>query len=290
MRKESNMPTRTFHFAPQTYGIGELSKHLRNTISEFGSNPDSTHLAYDAPSSDGWDITKDPASFTDVDNVTEPHIRGISIRAWFYVAQDKLYFGVSGDEKTINITVSCGLLENAQKLIAILIQNLNLQEVRDPLEELIETYKKQDDCPFDFQKIVNEPDLVKILEQRWKESNKTLNAEAYFATIILLGSILEGALFGKIHSNQQKAFQANNAPKQHGQVRPLDEWTLEKLIAVAHECGWIDKDVKDFSTVLRNYRNLVHPRQQWRTGVYPDLGTCKVSKEVVSAAIEDLIK
>jgi hypothetical protein len=155
------------------------------------------------------------------------------------------------------------------------------------------TYQQYDlytRSPYNLAKLVQDEELAKILSQRWEESFHTFEAKSYLSTIILLGSFLEGVLLDKVQSNKKQANQAKSAPKAEDKTRPFNEWTLNDLIKVAYECRWLDKDVKVFSEALRDYRNLVHPREQLRHQTYPDEGTCRVAREVVEAALEDLSK
>jgi hypothetical protein len=143
----------------------------------------------------------------------------------------------------------------------------------------------------DFVPLVKDSELARVLEIRWEESNRTFRAEAYLSTIVLLGSILEGVLLAKVQQNPKQANQAKSAPKdQNGKPLPFDRWRLNHLITVAHECGWLDADVRVLSYILRDYRNLVHPREQAKRGLFPDAGTCRMAQEVVAAAFEDLVK
>lgn len=136
---------------------------------------------------------------------------------------------------------------------------------------------------FDFVELVQDQNLAEVLAQRWRESLRTFEAEAYLSTIVLLGSILEGVLLDKIQNHPEQANQSKSAPK-----ISFCRWTFRDLIVVAHECGWLDRDVKDYSETLRDYRNFIHPREQLRYQSYPDAGTCKVARTVVEAALDDL--
>jgi hypothetical protein len=137
-----------------------------------------------------------------------------------------------------------------------------------------------------FASLVAEEELARILEARWNEAHSTLKAGAYLSTIILLGSILEGLLLAKIKANPRDANVSASSPKNStGKVLHFKDWTLDDLIRVCHECDWLDEDVRDFSSTLRGYRNLVHPNHQLTEGIYPSESTCRISWEVVNAAI-----
>lgn len=142
---------------------------------------------------------------------------------------------------------------------------------------------------------MTDADLKAILEERWKEADAAQRAGAPLATIILLGSILEGALLHKAESNPAKANSAASAPKETDtsgtlKVKRFPFWTLDNLLTVAHEVGWLGREVKDFSVVLRMYRNFVHPGEQKRQGITPSSGICDVCWPVVTAALTDLAR
>jgi hypothetical protein len=143
----------------------------------------------------------------------------------------------------------------------------------------------------DLKILVKDPKLASILVQRWEEANRNFQSGAYLSNICMLGSILEGVLLAKVEQNLKQANQSSQSPKDKtGKVLLLHQWTLDQLIKVAHDCRWLDKDIRDFSNALRDYRNLIHPHQQRTQDIYPDKGTCKVSWEVVIAALDDLSK
>ncbi len=140
-----------------------------------------------------------------------------------------------------------------------------------------------------LRKINMEPMLVEILEKRLIEIEKCINSGAYLSSIIMMGSFLEGLLLAITSLDPKKANQAKTAPKnKNGKIKKFHEWKLQDFISVCHECGWIEVDVKDFSILLRDYRNMIHPYHQLRKGIYPDLDTAKICYEVLNAVINDL--
>ena len=148
------------------------------------------------------------------------------------------------------------------------------------------------DKPFvkvNFNGLIDDPKLLNVLELRWTEIEICSSNGAYLSTIILLGSILEGILLSVVQKNPEKANKSNSAPRDGTErVLNFNNWTLNNLINVTHDCGWIDKDIKDFNSSLRDYRNLVHPRKQRDENVFPDEDTCRICVEVVRAALNDL--
>ena len=52
----------------------------------------------------------------------------------------------------------------------------------------------------------------------------------------------------------------------------------------------IDLDVKKFSHILREFRNLIHPYQQVLLDTFPDEDTTNISWQVVNATCKDIEK
>ena len=132
---------------------------------------------------------------------------------------------------------------------------------------------------------IQDPGLAAILRQRLDEVHTCREHGACLATIILLGSILEGALLDVASRFVEAAMRSSRAPTDG---RKLNRWSLSELIDVGHERGWIQSDVQRFSHVLRDYRNFVHPREQQKRGEFPDQDTVSVCWDVVIAALNDL--
>ena len=54
---------------------------------------------------------------------------------------------------------------------------------------------------------------------------------------------------------------------------------------VSFELGYIKEDVKQFSHVLRNFRNYIHPFEQMSQNFIPDIHTAEICFQVLKAAI-----
>jgi len=144
--------------------------------------------------------------------------------------------------------------------------------------------------PPDFLGLCLEPGFGELLAGRWDEAQRCLDAKAFLAATILMGSLLEGLLLAVCQRYPKAANQATCAPKdpQTGKPKYFGNWTLSETIEVAHELKWIGLDVKKFSHALREFRNLIHPYQQLQTQTFPDFDTCQISWLVVQAATHDL--
>ena len=91
------------------------------------------------------------------------------------------------------------------------------------------------------------------------------------AATVMMGGLLEGLLLARVHREVDKTrvFAAAKAPKdkKSGKARALNEWTLKNYIDVAHELKWISQPVRDLGSVLRDYRNYIHPEKQRAHGL-----------------------
>jgi hypothetical protein len=90
----------------------------------------------------------------------------------------------------------------------------------------------------------------------------------------MLGSLLEGVLydFARTHIIDGERLDDN----------------LQRLITMANERGWVATDVVDYANVLRDHRNLIHPRKQHRGGHAPDADSVRIAWNVVVATLNDL--
>jgi len=135
-----------------------------------------------------------------------------------------------------------------------------------------------------------ESGLVTVLEQRIQEIQKGLKSKSSLSVLFLCGSSLEGVLLGVASQNPRDFNQASSSPKDRGtgDVKQFSQWTLSDLINVAHQTDFIGLDVKKFSHSLREFRNYIHPHQQWASGFDPDGHTAEISWQVFKAAIHDI--
>jgi len=135
-----------------------------------------------------------------------------------------------------------------------------------------------------------ESGLICILDQRIEEIRKSLQAKASLSVIFLCGSTLEGILLGTATQNPQYFNESPASPKnkETGKVLEFHQWSLNDLINVAHQLAFLGLDVKQFSHALRDFRNYIHPYQQWRSGFNPDEHTALICWQVLKAAVHDL--
>ncbi|MEV6871584.1 DUF4145 domain-containing protein [Amycolatopsis sp. NPDC051128] len=122
--------------------------------------------------------------------------------------------------------------------------------------------------------VVSDVAFGEQLKARLDEAQACWRGGAPTAAIIMLGSILEGVLYDVALSQHSDG----PAPTDH----------LQSLINLAQAKGWLPKDVVDYAHVLRNHRNLVHPKKQFTEGYSPKDSTVRIAWNVVVATINDL--
>ncbi len=126
------------------------------------------------------------------------------------------------------------------------------------------------DAPPDFSRLVADMKMQGILADRWQECVTCVGAKAPLAATVMMGGLLETVLLARVNreTNKGPIFTAQGAARDHaGKSKPLNEWTLQHYIAVAHELTWITVTAMSVSEVLRDYRNYVHPHKQYSHGV-----------------------
>ena len=151
----------------------------------------------------------------------------------------------------------------------------------------IEPLKKDDR----FYLLGFDPQFCQNLESRWQEMQKCYDSGAYLATVVLLGSILEGMLLAKLQSNIKSAMTAHKAPKdgKSGSTKALNEWSLHDYVTVAIDLGYLPKSIEKHVHELRDSRNLVHPHKQINSGIIADESLCRISREIAETIIDSLV-
>jgi len=138
----------------------------------------------------------------------------------------------------------------------------------------------------DIDKIGLSSGISNIIKLRLDEIEKCIRCDSPLAVIFLCGSTLEGMLLDLTTNNIFEFNKARGAPiDKDGKVKKIHKWTLNNLIDVAYELGFIKEDAKKFSHNLRDFRNYIHPYQQLRSDFNPDQHTAKISWQVLKAVI-----
>lgn len=131
--------------------------------------------------------------------------------------------------------------------------------------------------------------ITSIINYRISEIKKAFNQEMPLSAILLLGSTLEGALYLVAQKYPEVFNAAKSSPKnKDGKVFSLGNWTLNNLIEVACEVGVLEKDIKEFSKVVRDFRNYIHPKEQAHQDFSPSMETVGIAYQVVKGAFKQI--
>ncbi|MCT1806694.1 hypothetical protein [Dermabacter hominis] len=127
-----------------------------------------------------------------------------------------------------------------------------------------------------------------VIADRMGEIDRALDADAPLAVIFLVGSTVEGLLSEVAMGHRTEFLRSPAAPILEGKTKPLDQWSLSELIAVARACGVLSEDVAEHADQVRNFRNYIHPRQQLKEGFAPRIETARIAQQVLKGVLADL--
>jgi len=132
--------------------------------------------------------------------------------------------------------------------------------------------------------------VSEIIKLRLNEVEACISKDASLASVILIGSVLEGILLGIALLYPRQFNQSSSTPKNNdtGKGKQFYEWTLNNLIDVSSELGVLKQDVKKFSHVVRDFRNYIHPYEQMSSHFFPDKHTAIICFQVLKAAINQI--
>lgn len=130
---------------------------------------------------------------------------------------------------------------------------------------------------FDF---VTDDGLRNGLEDDLRQLNACLSVGAYKAAQVLAGSILEALLVDHLEG-------VGYQPKGGKNVVDL---TLGELLAGARGKGIIGSTTTDLGSVLKDYRNLIHPGRLFRLQEEVNEHTARISKDLVGIIIRNVAK
>jgi hypothetical protein len=212
----------------------------------------------------------------------------------------RAFWDLEKDEKVGDVLL--GLLNYAnsledtdfkdKKAALSIISKLKGEKIQDQLvNELSEDdFLQKEFADFDLGGLGLESGLTEVLNQRIKEIQKGIQSKSSLSVLFLCGSSLEGILLGIATKNPKDYNQANASPKEisTNKVKQFSDWSLSDLINVSYEVGYLGLDVKKFSHALRDFRNYIHPYEQWVSKFDPDGHTAEICWQVFKAAIHDI--
>lgn len=116
------------------------------------------------------------------------------------------------------------------------------------------------------------------LESDYRELNVAMEARAWKAVHILAGSITEAILIDYLVASNY-----NNTPK--NELLKLD---LDKAITACKQEKVLSEKTASLATVVRLYRNLIHPGRIERLGEKVDENGAKVAQALVAMVVDEI--
>jgi hypothetical protein len=147
-------------------------------------------------------------------------------------------------------------------------------------------------APPNFQRLVGDTRMQEILNRRWKETRICIEAGADLAATVMMGGLLEGLLLARVNALSDKAplFKAATSPRDKaGKPIPLKDWMLKNYLDVAHELNWIGNMALSVGTVLRDYRNYIHPAKEFSHGLSLSPQDSEMSWVIFAALTKEII-
>lgn len=146
----------------------------------------------------------------------------------------------------------------------------------------------KDFTQIDLTSLPTELTSAQVVAARLGEIERCLQAKAPLAVVFLVGSTLEGLLMDLAVAQAVTFTAATAAPRIRGTVKPVQEWKLGELIAVARELRVLSEDIARHADHVRNFRNYIHPRQQLKESFEPRMETARIAQQVLRGALKDL--
>ena len=128
---------------------------------------------------------------------------------------------------------------------------------------------------FDF---ISDNRLRIILERDYLELSRCFESECYKSVLIMSGSLIEALIV---------EFFINKLPSGYTEKKILN-LNLGQLIDLALTEKLIDERIKSLSTVVKNYRNLIHPGRELRLKEQFDKETANVSLSLVRLILKEI--
>ena len=129
---------------------------------------------------------------------------------------------------------------------------------------------------FDF---VTVDELRESLEADYAELDKCVEAGAWKAAHVLAGSIVEALLTDFLISRDDPT-----APS----AEELAKMSLGQIIRVCRDMHALTSRTVDLSSVIREYRNLIHPGRRVRLAEHVDAQTAQVARSLVEIVVAEV--
>jgi hypothetical protein len=115
-------------------------------------------------------------------------------------------------------------------------------------------------------------EVLRLARLYQREAERCQESKAYLAGCVMIGAAFEASLLVFANCYPEEALGSTAAPRRKRNIKPLIDWSLAELLAVAKECNWLPSalflndewdeakaKIGDYGEVIREIRNLVHP-------------------------------
>ncbi len=115
-------------------------------------------------------------------------------------------------------------------------------------------------------------EIIRLSRLYYRQAKRCQDGKAFLAGCIMMGASLEATLLGFTNCFPEEAASSIFAPHKGKTVKPLMNWSLADLLAVAKDLKWLPAalsseegwsnakaEIGDYAEVVREIRNLVHP-------------------------------
>jgi hypothetical protein len=133
-------------------------------------------------------------------------------------------------------------------------------------------------------------DVEYLLRRDSKELRKCAKIDAYKATMLLAGGMVECALGDFLSRRKTPALAAYASAYPTKKGKSITDWTLAEMLSVAKNLHFIEEETYKLCDLGRGYRNLIHPAVEQRGGVIPTAERALSSVKGLTACLNDLEK
>ncbi|MFA6171692.1 MAG: hypothetical protein WCW77_01150 [Patescibacteria group bacterium] len=239
-----------------------------------------------------------------VNSIDEKDLIKATSYSWikFYQPKLSIFFNDSTDISKIHDSY-CRLLDFSDKRTKRAIYKNIINKLKNDLIKLRSiiikkiisgeiVYNDSSVMP-DFSILISDKAMISIIQKRWAEIENCLKCEAPLASTVMMGGLIESVLIAKINKFDDKSvlFKQKSTPKDYKTNRPkqLGEWMLKDYIDVLSEIKVITKPSADFSRLIRDYRNYIHPEKELRMGESIVIGDAKLFWTTTTNLIKQIL-
>lgn len=238
-----------------------------------------------------------------VNSVDEKNLIKATSYSWIKSYQPKLSIFLNNSVEISKIHDSyCSLLNFSDKKTTRNVYKGIIKQLKNDLIELRSiiikkntigeiTYNDSSTMP-DFSVLISDSAMIRIIHKRWVEIEACLKHEAPLASTVMMGGLLESVLMAKINRFNDRSilFKQKSTPKDSkNKPKQLGEWMLKDYIDVLSELKIITKPAADFSRLIRDYRNYIHPEKELRMGESIVIGDAKLFWATTINLIEQIL-